>query len=87
MCVDADEVRDIVREEITAALAVLIVAADDAPQSYETTETEDTAARVVEEIATATSERLKHNVHCPLRTESRRRLSTVRCINEGWRCA
>lgn len=64
-----ERVREIVREEIRAALKVLEDRADRYP-GYETDTLEDAAARVLSSVAESTESLLRHAPECVTRTES-----------------
>ncbi|WP_327379383.1 hypothetical protein [Streptomyces sp. NBC_01212] len=65
-----DEVRAIVREEIREALKVLQKEADNYP-GYETGQIEDAASRMLESVAEATAEKLRHTPECKVRNGGR----------------
>lgn len=60
---NADEIRAIVREELREAFRMLATEADRFPR-YETDTIEDTAARMLSQVAESTEDKLRHTPTC-----------------------
>lgn len=65
---NADEIRAIVREELREAFRMLATEADRFP-GYETDTSEDTAARMLSQVAESTEDKLRHTPTCKLRID------------------
>jgi hypothetical protein len=68
--VSPEEIRTIVREELREALKVLAAQADAFP-GYGTDTIEDTAARMLKQVAENTEYALRHTPECKIRNGSR----------------